>query len=330
MAKISIIIPVYNVENYLERCVYSVLTQNLKDIEVILVNDGSTDSSGVLCDDFAIKDNRIKVVHKQNGGLSSARNEGLKYATSDLVGFIDSDDWISSDMYEYLWNLQEKNDADIVSCNYMLAYDYPTKINNAKIKEYVFTRNEALKKYLELGAFSRINDYSACKKIYKKELFSDVEFPDGMLFEDMPTNFRLIQKCSKYVFSTKVCYFYFQNSVSITRNQYSKRHNDLIKSSEMIGLYAKKEDNDIQKLAKILRIKSYFSLLTKVVRFGVNDDVDDVYISENLLIPFRDDYKAFMNSKFSWKIKILGTLYNFAWKFTKKIFQLIRFIKGNI
>jgi len=330
MPKISIIIPVYNVEKYLERCVYSVLTQTLKDIEVILVNDGSTDSSGVLCDDFAIKNNRIKVVHKQNGGLSSARNEGLKYATSDLVGFIDSDDWISSDMYEYLWNLQQKNDADIVSCNYMLAFDYPTKIKNAKIKEYVFTRNEALKKYLELGAFSRINDYSAWKKLYKKKLFSDVEFPDGMLFEDMPTNFRLIQKCSKYVYSTKICYFYFQNSVSITRNQYSKRHNDLIKSSEMIGLYAKKEDNDIQKLAKILRIKSYFSLLTKVVRFGVNDDVDDVYISENLLIPFRDDYKAFMNSKFSWKIKILGTLYNFAWKFTKKIFQLIRFIKGNI
>lgn len=327
MAKLSIIIPVYNVEKYLERCVYSVLTQTLKDIEVILVNDGSTDSSGVLCDDFAIKDNRIKVVHKQNGGLSSARNEGLKYATSDLVGFIDSDDWISSDMYEYLWNLQEKNDADIVSCNYMLAYDYPTKIKNAKIKEYVFTRNEALKKYLELGAFSRINDYSACKKLYKKKLFSDVEFPDGMLFEDMPTNFRLIQKCSKYVYSTKICYFYFQNSVSITRNQYSKRHNDLIKSSEMIGLYAKKEDNDIQKLAKILRIKSYFSLLTKVVRFGVNDDVDDVYISENLLIPFRNEYKAFMNSKFSCKIKILGTLYKFAWCFTRKMFQLLRLTK---
>lgn len=330
MPKISIIIPIYNVENYLERCIKSVINQSLDDLEIILVNDGSTDSSGEMCDNFANEDKRIKVIHKKNGGLSSARNEGLKYATSDLVGFIDSDDWISSDMYEYLWNLQEKNDADIVSCNYMLAYDYPTKIKNEKIKEYVFTRNEALKKYLELGAFSRINDYSAWKKLYKKKLFSDVEFPDGMLFEDMPTNFRLIQKCSKYVYSTKICYFYFQNSVSITRNQYSKRHNDLIKSSEMIGLYAKKEDNDIQKLAKILRIKSYFSLLTKVVRFGVNDDVDDVYISENLLIPFRNEYKAFMNSKFSWKIKILGTLYNFAWKFTKKIFQLIRFIKGKI
>lgn len=330
MPKISIIIPVYNVENYLERCIKSVINQSLDDLEIILVNDGSTDSSGEMCDNFANEDERIKVIHKKNGGLSSARNEGLKYATSDLVGFIDSDDWISSDMYEYLWNLQQKNDADIVSCNYMLAFDYPTKIKNAKIKEYVFTRNEALKKYLELGAFSRINDYSAWKKLYKKNLFSDVEFPDGMLFEDMPTNFRLIQKCSKYVYSTKICYFYFQNSISITRNQYSKRHNDLIKSSEMIGLYAKKEDNDIQKLAKILRIKSYFSLLTKVVRFGVKDDVDDVYISENLLIPFRSEYKAFMNSKFSWKMKILGTLYNFAWKFTKKIFQLIRFIKGKI
>ena len=330
MSKISIIIPVYNVEKYLDRCIKSVINQTLVDIEIILVNDGSTDSSGEMCDEYAKKDSRIKVIHKLNGGLSSARNEGLKYATAELVGFIDSDDWITVDMYEYLYNLQQNNNADIVSCSYLLAKNYPTKLKNLKTKEFVFTRDEALNNYLKMGVFERINDYSAWKKIYKKELFSDVEFPDGMLFEDMPTNFRLIQKCSKYVYSTKICYFYFQNSISITRNQYSKRHNDLIKSSEMIGLYAKKEDNDIQKLAKILRIKSYFSLLTKVVRFGVNDDVDDVYISENLLIPFRNEYKTFMNSKFSWKIKILGTLYNLAWKYTKKIFQLIRFIKGKI
>lgn len=324
MAKISIIIPVYNVEKYLERCVSSVLSQTLNDIEIILVDDGSTDSSGSLCDSFAIKDNRIKVVHKQNGGLSSARNEGLKYITSNLVGFIDSDDWISEDMYEYLLNLQQKTDADIVSCNYVLAYDYPTEIKNSKIKECIFTRNEALKNYLELGVFSRINDYSAWKKIYKKELFNNIEFPNGMLFEDMPTNFRLIQKCSKYVYSTKICYFYFQNSVSITRNQYSKRHNDLIKSSEMIGLYAQQESNDIKKLANVLKIKSYFSLLTKIVRFGVKDDVDDDYISKNLLNPFKKEYKTFMMSKFSWKFKLLGTFYRFSWKFTRKIFQLFK------
>lgn len=324
MSKLSIIIPVYNVEKYLERCVYSVLTQTLKDIEVILVNDGSTDSSGVLCDDFAIKDNRIKVVHKQNGGLSSARNEGLKYATSDLVGFIDSDDWISSDMYEYLWNLQQKNDADIVSCNYMLAYDYPTKIKNAKIREYVFTRNEALKKYLELGAFSRINDYSAWKKIYKKELFSDVEFPDGMLFEDMSTNFRLIQKCSKYVYSTKICYFYFQNSVSITRNQYSLKHNDLFKVLTQIRDYAHNEDVQIQKLIDILEIKSYFSLLTKSARFGNSEGISDLYVKENLLLPFKKCYKQFMREKFSFIFKILATAYYLNWDLSKKIIGFLK------
>lgn len=324
MPKVSIIIPVYNVEEYLKRCLDSVLCQTLSDIEIILVDDGSTDSSGKLCDAIAKQDERIKVIHKENRGLSSARNEGLKYATSDLVGFIDSDDWITHDMYEYLYSLQQKHNADIVSCGYVLASVYSTKIHNSKIKEFVFTRDEALLNYIERGLYNRINDYSAWKKIYKKELFSDIEFPKGVLFEDMPTNFRLIQKSSKYVYSTKKCYFYFQNSVSITRNQYSLRHNDLIKVTKFINEYSKSEDEKIKKIAKLLITKAYFSLLTKIVRFGKKEDITDDYIHENLLKPFKEGYKDFIKSNFSLSYKILAYLYNNNWEYTKRFFSIFK------
>jgi len=324
MPKISIIIPVYNVENYLDRCINSVKNQSLDDLEIILVDDGSTDSSGEMCDNFAREDTRIKVIHKKNGGLSSARNEGLKYVSADLVGFVDSDDWITTDMYEYLYNLQQNNDADIVSCNYLLAKNYPTKLKKLKTKEFVFTRDEALNNYMKMGVFERINDYSAWKKIYKKDLFSDVKFPEGMLFEDIPTSFRLIQKCSKYVYSTKICYFYFQNSVSITRNQYSLKHNDLFKILTQIRGYAYGEDVQIQKLIDILEIKSYFSLLTKSARFGNSKEISDLYVKETLLIPFKKSYKLFMKEKFSLLFKILGTAYYLNWDLSKKIINFFK------
>lgn len=120
---ISIIVPVYNVEFFLEECVQSILGQTYTNLEVILVNDGSTDKSGELCNDFAAKDNRIKVVHKENGGLSCARNAGLEIATGEYVGFVDADDWIESDMYERMYAKIAENGADICICGFKLLYD---------------------------------------------------------------------------------------------------------------------------------------------------------------------------------------------------------------
>lgn len=114
MSKVSIIVPVYNVENYLSRCLNSLINQTLKDIEIICVNDGSTDGSSAILEEFAQKDSRIRIVNKENGGLSSARNEGLKYVTSDYVGFVDSDDWIEPDTYESALSAVQKTNADIV------------------------------------------------------------------------------------------------------------------------------------------------------------------------------------------------------------------------
>ena len=149
MSEISIIIPVYNVEKYLERCLESVLSQTFKEIEILLIDDGSTDSSGVICDDFAKKDTRIRVIHKKNGGLSSARNCGIENATSPLLGFVDSDDYIDPDMYEVLYNELKKADADIAMCDLVNCYEgQKIEKHNREIVE-VLNSEQAIKMVME-------------------------------------------------------------------------------------------------------------------------------------------------------------------------------------
>lgn len=132
---ISIIVPVYNVEKYLNRCLDSILNQTFTDFELILVDDGSTDNSGIICDEYKTKDNRIKVIHKENGGLSSARNAGLDIARGRYIGFVDSDDFISKDMYQILYNEAEKNKADMIMCEFKKVDKNYEAINNNLYKK---------------------------------------------------------------------------------------------------------------------------------------------------------------------------------------------------
>ena len=130
--KVSIIVPVYNTEIYLKQCIDTLTAQTLEEIEIIIVDDGSKEECANLCDELSKSDSRIKVLHKSNEGQGIARNFGVKAATGEYIAFVDSDDYVDTAMYETLYSVAEKNDADIVSCNYMLAYDFPTKIKNAK------------------------------------------------------------------------------------------------------------------------------------------------------------------------------------------------------
>ena len=123
MSLISIIVPIYNVEDYLCKCVDSILTQTYKNIEVILVNDGSIDNCGKICDEYALKDNRVKVIHKKNGGIADARNAGLEICCGDYIGFVDSDDWIAEDMYEVLHDFASSNSLDVAICGVNIAYE---------------------------------------------------------------------------------------------------------------------------------------------------------------------------------------------------------------
>ena len=213
-ALISIIIPVYKVEIYLEKCIQSVINQTYENLQIILVDDGSPDNCGKICDEYAQKDHRIEVIHKSNGGLSDARNKGLEIAKGEYIGFIDSDDYIESDMYEVLYNLLKQYNADVSICNFYTVSQGKIAIKNAEngIKEY--NRIEILKEVL---LDNNIQSY-AWNKLYKKELFDEIKYPVGKKYEDIGTTFYLLEKCNKVVVTGKPEYYYINRQDSIVNN----------------------------------------------------------------------------------------------------------------
>jgi glycosyltransferase involved in cell wall biosynthesis len=271
---LSIIVPVYKADPYIARCVESILAQTYKNFEIILIDDGSPDSSGVLCDEYAKKDSRVKSVHKTNGGLSSARNLGLDICSGQYIGFVDSDDWITPDMYEYLIGLCEKYNTDLASCSYRTTkgnenntYCEPTE-NDIHYLE----NKDALRFYLQRAISGKTNDYSACTKVYRRTLIQDIRFPDGRIYEDMATNFRLLARSRAYVASERICYYYYINPNSITKRGYSAKDQDLLVAvSEILKLSNNIADPLLIQSAMIIEARAYFSLLGKIVLFGSAD-----------------------------------------------------------
>lgn len=214
---ISIIVPVYNIEDYLERCVNSICGQTYDNLEILLVDDGSTDKSGALCDEFAKKDIRIQVLHKRNGGSSSARNLGISQAKGEYLGFVDSDDYISSDMYELLYEAMVEHDAEITQIgrdeideqgNYL-----PNICEPPKEKVFIESREFLKEMLLHRG------DCSFCTKLVKKELFELGKFPEGELNEDFHLLIQFLMQIKGIVSLPKQTYHVFYRMGSNTRKQ---------------------------------------------------------------------------------------------------------------
>ncbi len=213
-ALISIIIPVYKVEKYLEKCIQSVINQTYENLQIILVDDGSPDNCGKICDEYAQKDHRIEVIHKSNGGLSDARNKGLEMAKGEYIGFVDSDDYIEADMYEVLYNLLKQYNADVSICNFYTVSQGKISIKNADNGINEYNRIEILK---EILLDKNIQSY-AWNKLYKKELFDEIKYPIGKKYEDIGTTFYLLEKCNKVVVTGKSEYYYINRQDSIVNN----------------------------------------------------------------------------------------------------------------
>lgn len=223
---VSVIIPVYNVEKYIKRCIDSVVNQTYKKIEIILIDDGSLDKSSKICDEYKEKDSRIEVFHKKNGGLSDARNYGLKKSKGKFVIFVDSDDWIPSNAIEIMIKKLIKNNVDIVSGKMKEVYSSIIKDNSREksdINTNVMSTEKALEKLMYLHNFSN----SASAKIYKKNLFENVEYPKGKLYEDLGTTYKVFAKAKKIASIDSIVYYYYQNNnESIMHKEYDEKRLD--------------------------------------------------------------------------------------------------------
>lgn len=233
---ISIIVPVYNVENYLDRCVDSIVKQTYKNIEIILVDDGATDNSGKICDKWSKSDDRVKVFHKKNGGLSDARNYGIKNSTGKYLTFVDSDDYIDKEYVKYLYSLIKKDDYDISIAQQTIVTKNNKKESASLIKEVSYKKLEAIKHLLLEDSFT----VSACAKLYKRELFDNIEFPKGKLYEDNGTMYKIFDNVEKVICSSRPVYYYVIRDSSITTQKFTQKKLDIIYLTDEMEKYLNK------------------------------------------------------------------------------------------
>lgn len=257
---ISIIIPVYKVEEYLYYCVDSVLAQTYKNLEIILVDDGSPDNCGKICDEYAEKDNRIVVIHKENGGLSDARNAGLDIAKGDYIGFVDSDDYIAPNMYEVLMQGILNNNADISICGYYNVYD--TAVPNYSRRETkVLPASNGLKEII----YSQKYGIMAWTKLYKADIFKQVRYPKGHVCEDVYVIADIFKYVKKAAFNSTPLYYYVHRAESISTATFKQETKDWIYSYEHMAETINEYFPELKKIAKIRLLWGRMFVLDKSV-----------------------------------------------------------------
>ena len=258
---ISVIIPIYNVENYLARCLDSVVNQTHRNLEIILVNDGTPDGSITIAEAYQAKDNRIKLLHQENAGLSEARNTGIAAATGDYITFLDSDDWLELDAYEYLLQLLVANTADISIGGIRRTETVVSELSSENRVD-VLTQKEYAKRYFKIG--SQEIHYYVWNKLYRRDVVIGVKQPKGLYAEDVPSTFMYILNASKVVISNKVIYNYFVNLDGLSA-KFSNRHFDVLKGWDIVVAQANQSgDSDYQKWAMFNRKRANFALLTEL------------------------------------------------------------------
>ncbi len=224
MVKVSIIVPVYNVEAYLHKCVDSILHQTLEDIEILLVDDGSTDSCRNICDEYAALDSRVNVIHKVNGGLSDARNAGLDVAGGQYIGFVDGDDCVEPEMFDALYQACEENKAGIAACDYLSHLTESGKIiSRSTGKCRVMTSEDFFREVLQCGSAVGMGVWD---KLYDKRLFENTRFSVDKLHEDTDIMYRLVFQTDRIAYLSIPYYVHYLRPGSITGRSYGSRDFD--------------------------------------------------------------------------------------------------------
>lgn len=331
MPTISIIVPVYNVENYLERCVDSIRRQTFTDYELILVDDGSPDGSGAICDRYATLDDRIRVIHKANGGLSSARNAGLDVAQGKYVGFVDSDDWIAEEMYSDLLRLIEESGSDVAACGCLETAVFTKRATGKDVVTH-YEGKAILQNYLYEGAISMPGAYAVWRNLYRRDLFKEIRFPVGKLCEDMSTNYKVLLRAQRMAVCQKKMYFYFQGHASLSRTGLRAKHFDLLEMcNEISQLAANESDHNIKYLSEVLKARCYFSLLAKLALYGLADPtLNREALIQELTQELRKHYGLLMHAPIPTSRKIMISLLCVKFELLEYPLKIINKIKGNV
>lgn len=300
---ISIIVPVYKVERYLRRCVNSILAQTYSNFELVLIDDGSPDGCPAICDEYAKKDSRVRVIHQTNQGLAEVRNVGVLQSRGEYIAFIDSDDFVASNYIETLYRGIKEFGADISICSFRKVQSEMTETEEkefSEFKEVSFVK--AMKYFASFQPGVSIAFVSACSKLYKKELFDGVKYPKGKLYEDSYTSYKLLYRATKMFFSTSRLYYYYENPQSITAVKFSERTLDILDASRSaVSFFAKENRFDV------VNILNEFLLAREIYCWwGVKYVLKKKKRAKELLKTYRTDFRRACGLKeFSIKWKII-------------------------
>ncbi|WP_051560558.1 glycosyltransferase family 2 protein [Clostridium beijerinckii] len=279
--ELSIIIPIYNVEKYLRNCLDSVINQTLDSIEIIMVNDGSTDNSGRICEEYNRKYANIRLISQRNKGLGAARNEGIRHARGRYIGFVDSDDYILKDMYKEMLSVAMGDDLDLIICAVKMYYEESKKqriIENIINEENIIARKELIKHIL-----SRKIQCFAWNKIYKRELFDGIKYEEGVYYEDMFTMYNIALRCKKAKVITKPFYIYRQRENNITSKVSLKHINDFNLAVEKVSnkfINGEFYDNNLLMAFNIISLNTSLDLYIRQKNFTnkeIYKDYKEVY-----------------------------------------------------
>ena len=302
---ISVIVPIYNVEAYLHQCVDSIIGQTYTDLEIILVDDGSPDNCGAICDEYAKKDPRVRVIHKPNGGVSDARNVGIENATGDFLFFVDSDDYLDPDAFELMLPVFYKNNLDILGIGSYRVKGNQVQSHSQNENLRLFTREQALHDTFVYDSFTAI-----WGKIYKKSVIGNIRFPKGRLFEDSATCHLFINNARRIGLWNHCSYYYRKNPSSITQSSFNakKRYDFVIAYQERLD-FVRENNLDYEPECKTFLIKAALSCLTAV--YASPDSADNTEIYQKTATIIRENRSPQTYALLSGKYKL------FLWCFDR-------------
>lgn len=229
-ALISVVIPIYNIKDYIDDCVSSILRQTYTNLEIFLVDDGSTDGCSFICDNYKLVDERIKVIHKKNGGLSDARNVAIDVCSGEYITFVDGDDIVSDNYIERLYGIMQKTGCEVSVCSHCNFF-VKDSIDSTESEFFkVFNVDDAIKQILISGEFTT----SAWGKLYATKLFKEIRYPKGKIYEDLPTTWRVFSIANKVVYTPSEDYYYRQNPTSIMNTKFGKKNFDIIDAHKKV------------------------------------------------------------------------------------------------